>query len=200
MRREIAAKVSGRSRERKVAWAREQIKPGSSVLLVGAAVPRGDDLGVANIVERGIAKFTDAHALVYGEGDPLLGCPYSSGDACDLPFPDDSFDYVFSNAVIEHVGGPVRARQMLSESRRVARRGAFHTTPDRWFPVETHTQLPLLHWLPRPMQARAFRAAGRPYWTTGYYWLYGRRSFAALDPDFAVERLSPVALVAAWRG
>jgi hypothetical protein len=182
-----------------VAWLRDNVKPGATVLLVGASGVPQKGLGTDNVVERGVAEFTDAHLLVYGDGDPRVGCPYTCGDACDLPFADNSFDYVMSNAVIEHVGGPARARQMLTESRRVARRGAFHTTPDRWFPIETHTQLPLLHWLPRPIQQRAFRAAGRSYWNTGYYWLYGRRSFAALDPAFVVERLSPVTLVAAWR-
>lgn len=34
-------------------------------------------------------------------------------------------------------------------------RGVFLTTPNRWFPVEVHTALPLLHWLP----PRAFRHA-----------------------------------------
>jgi hypothetical protein len=31
----------------------------------------------------------------------------------------------------------------------VARKGICLTTPNRWFPVEFHTQLPLLHWLPK---------------------------------------------------
>jgi ubiquinone/menaquinone biosynthesis C-methylase UbiE len=200
MRKQLAAAVSEHSRRRKVAWLRMNIKPGASVLMVGASGVADRRLGTDNAVERGVAEFTTAHALVYGEGNPHLGCPYSSGDACRLPFADDSFDYVVSNAVIEHVGGPERAQSMLSESRRVARLGAFHTTPDRWFPIETHTQLAFVHWLPRRLQARAFRAVGRPYWNTGYYWLYGRRSFAALDSAFAVERLSPVTLVAAWWG
>ena len=198
LKKRLAAAVSERSRGQKLVWIRGQVKPGSSVLLVGAAIPRGDDLGVDNIVERGLVEHADVHALVYDEGDPRLGCPYTRGDGCELPFEDGSFDYVFSNAVIEHVGGPERARAMLAESRRVARRGAFHTTPDRWFPIETHTQLPLLHWLPRRMQARAFRTVGKPYWNTGYYWLYGRRSLAALDPAFTVERLSPATLAATW--
>jgi|SRR5450759_1851597 len=199
MRKQLAATVSRRSRGAKIEWARRNIEPGSTVLLVGASIPRTDDLGIDNIVERGIGEFADIHALVYDWGDPRLGCPFTRGDACDLPFPDQSFDYVFSNAVIEHVGGPDRARAMLDESKRVARRGAFHTTPDRWFPVETHTLIPLLHWLPRSFQHRAFATAGKPYWNLQSFWLFGRRSLLRLSSDFRVERLSPLVLIAVWR-
>jgi len=198
MRKQLAAAVSGRSRARKLEWAKQHIEPGSTVLLVGASVPRTDDLGVDNIVERGIAAHADAHALVYDNGDPRLGCSYSRGDARELPFADDSFDYVFSNAVIEHVGGPDDARRMLAESRRVARKGAFHTTPNRWFPIETHTQLPLVHWLPRPQQNWAMDRLGHPAWRH-YTWLFGRRTLSALDPDFSVVGFAGMTLVAVWR-
>ncbi|TQN37956.1 methyltransferase family protein [Blastococcus colisei] len=179
-------------------WLRQRIEPGTSVLLVGASAYGGGGAGTNNLVERGVASFTRAHALVYGGGNPQLGCPHSAGDACALPFADSSFDYVVSNAVIEHVGGPERARTMLTESRRVARRGAFHTTPDRWFPVETHTQVPLLHWLPRDRQAAAFARAGKPTWNTTYYWLFGSRDLAGLDPAFSVSRINRMTLVTAW--
>jgi hypothetical protein len=198
MRRKLASAVSRRSRESKVEWFRRRIEPGSSVLIVGASASSAGGVDTNNLVERGPVSFTDARALVYGGGDPGLDCPHSAGDACDLPFPDKSFDYIVSNAVIEHVGGPARARQMLAESRRVGRRGAFHTTPDRWFPIETHTQVPLLHWLPRDRQRAAFTRIGKPFWTTDYYWLYGRRDLSQLDPAFVVERMNPMNLVAVW--
>jgi hypothetical protein len=38
---------------------------------------------------------------------------------------------------------------MLSEALRVARKGVWVTTPDRYHPMEFHTALPLLHWLPK---------------------------------------------------
>ena len=72
---------------------------------------------------------------------------YVQGDACALPFPDQSFDVVFSNAVIEHVGDAERQRLFVAEALRVGRR-VFLTTPNRWFPIEVHTRLPLVHWLP----------------------------------------------------
>ena len=200
MRKQLAGAVARRSRAKKISWLRERIKAGSTVLVVGAdTVAHGAGaLGVGNIVERGLGEFADIHALVYGTGDPGLGCPVTRGDARELPFPEKSFDYVFSNAVIEHVGGPESGRKMLAESVRVARLGAFHTTPNRWFPVETHTQVPLLHWLPRSWQPTAFARVGQPRWTPERYWLYGRDALARLDPRFHVERASPITLVAVW--
>lgn len=71
-----------------------------------------------------------------------------------LPFPDDAFDVGFCSAVIEHAGSRADQRRFLAELIRVTRR-CFVTTPNRWYPVELHTRLPLLHWLPAPL----FRAA-----------------------------------------
>jgi hypothetical protein len=43
---------------------------------------------------------------------------------------------------------------------RVARRGICLTTPNRWFPIEFHTQLPLIHWLPKATGRAIFRRLG----------------------------------------
>jgi SAM-dependent methyltransferase len=72
------------------------------------------------------------------------------GDACKLPWPDKSFDIVFSNAVIEHVGSFEQQKQMASEIMRVGKRW-FVTTPNRWYPFEFHMRLPLVTWLPGSM-------------------------------------------------
>ncbi len=76
------------------------------------------------------------------------GIKYLKADGCDLPFPDGSFDVVHSSAVIEHVGNDLQQQRFLAELVRVARRAVFVTTPNRWFPVEFHSLLPVLHWLP----------------------------------------------------
>ncbi len=85
---------------------------------------------------------------------------FVQADGRSLPFPDDSFDVVHSNAVIEHI--PYSDQQaFVSELVRVARAGML-TTPNRWFPLDPHTRLPFLHWLPRPLMLRANSLARHP--------------------------------------
>ena len=76
-----------------------------------------------------------------------------------LPFADGAFDVVFCSAVIEHVGTREDQRRFLQEVLRVGR-AAFVTTPNRWYPVDLHTVIPLLHWLPGPMYRPLYRALG----------------------------------------
>jgi hypothetical protein len=82
------------------------------------------------------------------------GVTFLKADGRNLPFADNAFDVVHSSAVLEHVGSRENQMQFVRELTRVARRAVFMTTPNRWFPVEVHTVLPLVHWLP----AEWFRA------------------------------------------
>ena len=85
-----------------------------------------------------------------------------SGDGCNLPFAEKSFDWVFCNAVIEHVGDFTRQQELASEIRRVARIGYFVTTPNKWFPLEQHTYMPLYQFMPRSIQRSLLQYA--PGW------------------------------------
>jgi SAM-dependent methyltransferase len=81
----------------------------------------------------------------------------------DLPYPDDHFDLVFSNEVIEHVADD---RQTAAEMVRVTRRGGIIVAfaPNRLYPFETHGayfgrryifgNIPLINWLPDPLRVR----------------------------------------------
>ena len=62
-----------------------------------------------------------------------------------FPFADQEFEWVFSNAVIEHVGGPADQLEFINEMLRVGR-DVFFTTPNKYFPFETHTNAFFLHW------------------------------------------------------
>ena len=185
-----ARRLSAWSRSRKLAVLKQLIEPGSSVLLVGVGPTAG--IGTESQIEKGLAEHARVVALVYPEiSEPVLGLVTVRGDARALPFADRSFDYVVSNAVIEHVGGPAGARSMLREAARVARQGWIHTTPNRRFPMETHTGVPLLHWLPTDLRERAFARMGIGFPDENYH-LYTSRSLRHLEMPVRVRAGSRV--------
>ncbi len=76
------------------------------------------------------------------------------GDGCDLrDHADQSFDLVFSNSVIEHVGGRERQRAFAREALRVGR-SVWVQTPAWEFPIEPHQLTPFVHWLPESLQEK----------------------------------------------
>jgi Methyltransferase domain len=91
------------------------------------------------------------------------GMRFVKADALALPFMDAAFDVVHAAAVIEHVGAFERQCGLLRECCRVARRAVFVTTPNRWFPIEFHTVLPVVHWLPKPLFRSLMRRTGRSF-------------------------------------
>lgn len=80
-------------------------------------------------------------------------------DGCTLPFPDKSFDLVFSNAVIEHVLGRDRQLKFAQEVMRVGK-SWFVTTPNFWFPFESHYHLPFIQFMPRVVEREYNRLFG----------------------------------------
>jgi SAM-dependent methyltransferase len=104
---------------------------------------------------------------------------FVQADGRELPFPDQSFDVVHSNAVIEHVGPRADQTRFLEELVRVGRAGVV-TTPNRWFPIETHCRLPLIHWLPRSIVHRLGKRLGIP--DLGW-WLLSARDLRRMFPE-----------------
>jgi len=88
------------------------------------------------------------------------GVRFVFANALHLPFPKEAFDLAHSSAVLEHVGSSENQVRMIVECLRVSRRGIFLTTPNRWFPIEFHTQLPLFHWMPTRLYRAIYRAMG----------------------------------------
>jgi hypothetical protein len=65
-----------------------------------------------------------------------------------MKFKENSFDTVYSSATIEHVGSRTNQLKFIKECYRVSRKDVFITTPNKFYPMEFHTKIPLLHFLP----------------------------------------------------
>jgi hypothetical protein len=99
-----------------------------------------------------------------------------------LPFEDGEFDLALSFAVLEHVGSTAQQRRFLGELARVAPAFVAYT-PYRYFPVEMHTLLPLLHWLPVRWHRRLLKRLGLDFWAEeANLNLLARREARALLP------------------
>ena len=91
---------------------------------------------------------------------PKVNLIFQDGRALD--FPDNKFDIVFSNAVVEHTGTRGKQRQFIHEIVRIGKR-AFITTPYYYFPIDAHTLIPLAHYLPLDLRFWVYRKCGRGY-------------------------------------
>ncbi|HEX2233424.1 MAG TPA: methyltransferase domain-containing protein [Thermoleophilaceae bacterium] len=193
LRTRLAERFARRARERRAGLFRRLIdpRPGERIVDVGcgeaglAAHLGGNEITGVDLVERP------------GYAGPNRR--FVRADARELPFADGEFEIAYSNSLIEHVGGPRDRERVAAELRRVGRR-YFVQTPNRWFPVEPHSLLPLVHLLPRRMGRRLWRfgVSDDPFEDT---WLLVARDLRKLFPDALIvrERVGPLtkSLVAA---
>ena len=171
----LADAISLRSRRRKYGLFVESMRPTAETTVLDVGV---DDLGFGeptaspgrcatlNFFEELYPWQERITAVGQHEGRAFAerypAARYVRANALDLPFADREFDIAFSNAVIEHVGPRPDQQRFVDELLRVAAR-AFVTTPNRWFPIEVHTRLPLVHWLPDAAAHRLYELARKPW-------------------------------------
>jgi SAM-dependent methyltransferase len=146
--------------DRRLAMVREFVAlEGARVLDVGC--------GIGTYVRRFRQYSDDVHGIEVEEervaeaSAELPNIVHAFGE--DLPYPDDHFDLVFSNEVIEHVDDD---RLTAAEMVRVTRPGGIIVAfaPNRLYPFETHGayfggryvfgNIPLVNWLPDPLRDR----------------------------------------------
>jgi ubiquinone/menaquinone biosynthesis C-methylase UbiE len=119
---------------------KNQIK---SVLIVGAT-PSSSGESFVNLIERGLLNACDLLVASGLEEKSDDWKHWVSADGRNLPFGNKEFDLVFSNAVIEHVGALGDQENFVQEHVRVGRYWIL-TTPNRMFPIESHTHMYFKH-------------------------------------------------------
>jgi SAM-dependent methyltransferase len=172
--------------------------PHDTILDVGVSDVVND---AANMLERKYPYPDRITALGLGRGDefraafPQVGYVRTEPNR-RFPFADKAFAIAASNAVLEHVGSARDQVFLVAELMRVART-VFISVPNRYFPVEHHTAIPLLHFWDR-----SFAAACR--WLDKREWadpknliLMTRDRLASLGPadgvtDYTGLRLGPL--------
>jgi hypothetical protein len=145
-----------------------------SLLLCGSVPESAGNSRNEGLVERAIAEEADevlGFDIVARSAQPW---PAIVADGRCMPFGERSYDVVVSNAVIEHVGDETDQKRFVEEHTRVGRHWVI-TTPNRWFPVESHTSAIFRHWSARWSRRR-----------TEFTRLLSKREFAALLPHGAV--------------
>ena len=138
--------------------------PDHTILDVGVSDVVNDG---ANMLERKYPHPEKITAAGLGEADDFKkafpAVTYVRIEAnARLPFADRAFDVATSNAVLEHVGSARNQAFFVAELLRVARM-VFISVPNRYFPVEHHTAIPLLHFSDAGFAA-ACRWLGKTEW------------------------------------
>lgn len=116
-----------------------------STCLVVGAMPRGKNGSWNNIMEESLLEMLGEKVVFSGLESSGEGWPnWAQLDGRKLPFAQNSFDLVISNAVIEHVGFENDQSRFVGEHIRVGKHWII-TTPNRLFPVESHTHKLFAH-------------------------------------------------------
>ena len=166
--RRLASRVALRVRRQMFADFMAVMQPGLADRILDVGVTPDRSLPDSNFFEkwypypqRVVATSIEDAAFLQQEHP---GLKFVQTGKAGLPFRDRAFDIVFCSAVIEHVGDRRHQRRFLGELLRIAQR-FFILTPNRLYPIEFHTFLPLLHWLPTAQYQSVLRLLGMGFWS-----------------------------------
>lgn len=126
------------------------LRNGKNILDLGGTADYWHRVGLDFLKDNDFTvTIVNIEATEFGEG------PFRClvGNACNIDLPNNSFDIVHSNSVIEHVGGRSQVLAFANEVRRLA--PAYYIQTPNWsFPVDPHFwKVPFFHWMPRSVRS-----------------------------------------------
>ena len=74
-------------------------------------------------------------------------------------------DLVISSAVIEHVGNASNQMKMIENIQKLSKKLFIITTPNRGYPLDFHTKLPLFHWFPKHIHRKILKFFGMDFFS-----------------------------------
>jgi len=85
-------------------------------------------------------------------------------------FSNDEFfklksDIVISNATIEHVGSFENQIKMVNNIINLSKKKFIIITPNRYHPIDFHTKIPFLHWLPKVIHRKILSLVGLSFYS-----------------------------------
>jgi SAM-dependent methyltransferase len=176
---DLAQRISTFNRHRKWRLFQQHVRPGPQTRVLDVGFSEREYMAVDNYIEKhypwpaNLTALGIHEAITFQQRYPQVRTVRYDGRV--FPFADGAFDVVWSNAVIEHVGDFDQQVHYLKEMVRVGRQ-VFFSTPNRGFPIELHTRLPLVHWLPKPACDRILRRVGKGFAAGAYMHLLTRRA------------------------
>ncbi|MGA7161825.1 MAG: SAM-dependent methyltransferase [Bacteroidota bacterium] len=163
--------ISGRNRERKMQIFLRYLNPSEFDTILDVGYSNKEHSPNDNYLEKNYKYKNKITALGIDDTNEfnfrypeVKTIKYAGGR---FPFKDKMFNICWSNAVIEHVGNSDEQIMLVKEMVRTCKRVCF-TTPNRLFPIEVHTRIPLLHLLPKKVFDKLLLVIGKS-WAAGSY-------------------------------
>jgi hypothetical protein len=166
----IIQSLSKGQRQKKITLISDDILSGKKVLDIGVWCKFPEPNPSENWLEKCFSEASNIYALgldpLFDFSDRYRNVKCIQGNGCLLPFKDNSFDVIFSNAVLEHISHDMQ-KDFISEISRVSKKKAVITVPDRLSPIEIHSKIFFLHWFPN--WRRLFELIGERTWSNKEY-------------------------------
>ena len=89
---------------------------------------------------------------------------FYKGDGKKTGLKSNDFDIVYSSATIEHVGSFEEQVKFINELLRLSKKTTFITTPNQYYPIDFHTKIPFIHWLPKKIHRYILNLIGLKFY------------------------------------